>query len=410
MGISIDKASRQTLIFFALIAMLLGLFCSRILLSAGMIFFLFLTCAHQNILQQLKFFIRNPFLVGMSFLFFIPFVSGLWSSDKTEWLHWIRIKLPLFFLPVAFAGGWQLSKKRWLQLACVFLLLVFSGAAWSIWQYLQQTGAIQAAYLKAKTLDVPLQNDHVRFSWMVCVAVIVAVYLTEKIHQKTAKLFLVSLSVFFIAYLHILSARTGLFCLYFFGAFIVFRWLFSKANKLPGIGLLVIILLMPLLAWFFFPTFQNRIRYIVYDFSYIKSRNYLQGANDGTRIFSLQAGWNILQENALGVGAGDVIGETKKWYDVHVPQMIEADKIYPSSEWILYGDAAGWPGIILFTLVMLIPLMEKAKDVFFWISLNILAALSFMFDVGLEVQFGVFLYSFIVLCWWKWSVQQPALQ
>ena len=34
--------------------------------------------------------------------------------------------------------------------------------------------------------------------------------------------------------------------------------------------------------------------------------------------------------------------------------------------------------------------------------LNVTIAVSFLFDIALEVQFGVFLYSFIVLWWWKW--------
>ena len=29
----------------------------------------------------------------------------------------------------------------------------------------------------------------------------------------------------------------------------------------------------------------------------------------------------------------------------------------------------------------------------------------FVFDIGLEVQFGIFIYSFIVLWWWKWLKQ-----
>jgi hypothetical protein len=31
-------------------------------------------------------------------------------------------------------------------------------------------------------------------------------------------------------------------------------------------------------------------------------------------------------------------------------------------------------------------------------------AFSFLFDIGLEAQFGVFVYAFIVLWWWKWLI------
>ena len=372
-----------------------------------MLFFLAFCIVHKAFWQHLKCFFNDRLLVGITLLFFIPFISGLWSDNKNEWLDLVRIKLPLLFFPVAFAGSWQLSKKQWLQLALVFLLLMFLGTVWSLWQYLQNAEAMQEAYLKAKTLPTPLENDHVRFSWLVCMAGIVCIYLIEKIKLKTIRLLLACLAFFFAAYLHVLSARTGLFSLYIFAGLFAFRWLLSKKNKQPAFVLLLLILLMPVIAWLFFPTFQNRVRYIVYDFSYIKKDSYLQGANDGNRILSLKAGWNILQENPFGIGAGDVFTETKNWYAIHVPQMIEEDKIYPASEWLIYSDAAGWTGFILFTLVMLFPLFVREKEnIFYWLSINAIAAFSFLFDIGLEVQFGVFIYLFVILCWWKQAQKQ----
>lgn len=402
MGISIDRVSRQRFIFYSMIAMLIGLFASRALLSAGMLFFLALTCFHKNFLLQLKRATRHKFLAAVTLLFFIPFFSGLWSADKNEWLDIIRIKLPLLFFPIAFAGDWEFSKMQWARLAFAFVLLVFGGALWSFWQYLQHTEALHSAYLRAKTLPTPLENDHVRFSWMVCMAVIINSFLLERMGRSIGKMLLLAASVLLVAYLHLLSARTGLLCLYLFGGLFVLRLLFLKKHTGLAVVLLLLTLILPLAAWFFFPTFQNRIRYIDYDFSFIKKDVYLKGGNDGNRILSLKAGWHILQQNPLGAGAGDVIHETRQWYAEHIPAMLDQDKIYPSSEWLIYGGAAGWPGFFLFSLVMLASLLEgKTAGRFYWVSVTGLAAASFLFDIGLEVQFGVFLYVFIVLSWWK---------
>jgi len=105
-----------------------------------------------------------------------------------------------------------------------------------------------------------------------------------------------------------------------------------------------------------------------------------------------------------GVGFGDIAEVTKKWYEVNYPSMIAADKIYPSSEWLIYGAGCGWPGFILFTFIMMIPFLIRVKNKLIWYLLNVTAAFSFLFDIGLEVQYGIFLYSFIVLCWSKWMV------
>jgi O-antigen ligase len=412
MGISIDRLSKQQLIFFSMILMLVSLFTSRFLLSVGFILFLLLTCFHKNIFRQLISFSRNPFLLGMSFLFFIPFIAWFWTEDKDMWMHFVRIKLPLFLFPIAFAGKWQLSSKQWRWVAYIFLILVFAGCCWSLSQYAQNVHSIHEQYLKAKVFSTPLENDHVRFSLVVCIAAICSVLLMTEDTSRSKKILLAIACTFFIAYLHILSARTGLISLYIFLLLgIIYSFLKLKKRKWV-FALLVLIIAMPVAAWFLFPTFQNRIRYNVYDLSNAKENKYVQGGNDGNRILSLKAGWNVLQQHPFGVG-GDVVVETYKWYDKNIPQMTQTDKLYPASEPLMYAGFAGWIGFVLFFVIMLLPFFQRVKrNYFFWIVLNLIIAFSFLFDIGIEVQFGIFIYAFIVLWWWKWlntSVTQKSV-
>lgn len=402
MGIRTEKPFRHPLIFASLLLMLTALFTSRALLSAGIIFFIALACLHKNFPQQLKAFFSNPLLVGVSLLFFIPLVSGLWSDDKEVWLRFIRIKLPLLLLPLAFAGSWQLTGRQWKILAYCFIALLLLSCCWSLWQYLQHREETNLGYLKAKSIGTPLDNDHVRFSLLVCIGIVCTLMLWMQA-KRGVRIALGLSVVFFIVYLHILSARTGLIGFYIFLLMAAGYLLFRSSHKLHAILILLALVVMPLLAWFCLPTFQNRIRYIVYDYSHLEKSRYLPGANDGNRYLSLKAGWQILKEHPFGVGAGDVVNETNKWYDAHVPDMLTTDRFFPSSEWLMYGGAAGWPAFFLFTVVMLLPFFQKKiRERFFWLSLNSIAAFSLVFDIGLEVQFGVFIYAFLVLWWWKW--------
>jgi O-antigen ligase len=408
MGISIDRLSKQQLIFFSMILMLVSLFTSRFVLSAGFILFLFFTCIHKNILQQLISFLRNPFLLGMSFLFLIPFIAWFWTNNKEIWMHFIRIKLPLFLFPMAFAGTWQLSSKQWRWIAYSFLVLVFAGCCWSLWQYAQNIHSIHEQYLKAKVFSTPLENDHVRFSLVVCIAVVCSVLLMTEYTSGSKTVLLAILCIFFIVYLHILSARTGLISLYIFLLLTVFYLLLKLKKKKWVVGLLIFTIAMPVAAWFLFPTFQNRIRYNVYDLTNAKQDKYVPGGNDANRILSLKAGWNILLQHPFGVG-GDVVDKTFEWYNQNIPQMIETDKLYPASEPLMYAGFAGWAGLISFFLIMLFPFFQKVKrNYFFWFVLNLIMAFSLLSDIGIEVQFGVFIYAFIVLCWWKWLIGLPA--
>jgi len=401
---------RRPAIFMLIVVMMGSLFFSRALLSMAMMAFVAVSFFHKEYKQQLSAFFASPLLWGMSLLFFIPALSGFWSADKNEWADILRIKLPLLFLPLAFAGspggyGDWFNKKQWEWLGYIFIGLVTAGTSWSMFHYVWHIAEVNASYLQAKTMLTPLGNDHIRFSWLVSVSILLAGRLII-IKRKEAKGIIAVLAVtalWLIVFLHLLAARTGLFSFYIMVTGLA-CWLLTKKIRWQfGLVLLASLLAMPLIAYKTIASFHNRVQYFLYDKSFFEKAQYLPGSNDGARILSLKGGWHVMNDHPLtGVGFGDVLAATKKWYVEKYPTMIETDKIYPSSEWLLYGAACGWPGFLLFSIVMLAPFLIKTKKKGSWYLLNATAAFSFLFDIGLEVQFGVFIYSFIILWWWKW--------
>jgi O-antigen ligase len=341
----------------------------------------------------------------MSLLFFVPLLSGLWSEDQQTWREVLRVKLPLLFLPLAFAAPFHLSPKQWDSLAYIFIAIIMVATAWSMFHYAANPGAVNDGYLKAKTLVTPLENDHVRFSWLVSVAILTGLGILYS--KKTNRIIFILLSislVWLVIFLHLLAARTGLFSFYSM-LFIIAGWLIYKKMNWPyGLGLLALLVALPFLAYLLIPTFNNRVKYFNYDRSYFKNAKYLPGANDAVRVISLKAGCAVMKDNPLkGVGFGDLLNKTKNWYGIHYPQMEERDQIYPSSEWLIYGAAAGIPGLLIFSVIMLIPFFIRTHTGLAWSILSGMSAASFLFDIGLEVQFGVFIYCFVILCWWKYQ-------
>lgn len=401
MWIKLQNKWRTPSIFVTIILLLISLFVSRAVLSMATVAFVALCFFHSSILQQLQSFFRSPFLVSISLLFFIPLVSGCWSSNTTQWLAVLRVKLPLLLFPIAFAGVWELSVKQWRTIAYFFLSLTMLACCWSLFQYAQHFAAINESYLRAKTIPVLLGNDHVRFSWLVSIAIATTALLISKEAKTGLKTGLKVLLLFFVSYIHVLSARTGLVLTYFFlfgwGIYMIVQkgkaWFFVLAS----------VLVVGIISWFFFPTLQNRIRYNKYDLSFVRSQTYLPGTSDGNRALSIKAGWHTLQQYPwAGVGAGDVWDTTRQWYDIHVPGMLKTDQLFPSSEWLVYGNIAGWPGLILFTVCMLIPLFIKTPYRFYMLLLQSMAAIGFLIETSLEIQYGVFIYVFTILWWWKW--------
>jgi len=389
--------------------MLAALFSSRAVLTIGTIAFLVFTCLHKDFFKQLLVFVKNPLLSGIALLFLIFLISGLWSEDHAYWMRSLRIKLPLLLFPFAFAGNWRLTKRQWELIAWWFVVLIAAGCCWSVIQYLSDIKQINTSYLRAKAIPTPLENDHIRFSLLVCVAIMACVMLWVQNISKKIRIVLAVIAIFFIAYLHLLSARTGLLGFYIFLLCGLVYLIMRAKNRKLTVVVCAIALLLPVAAWFLLPTFKNRVLYMRYDFSYIKEQTYLPGSNDGSRLVSLKAGWEVMKENPLGVGGGDVVNETLQWYTRHEPRMLSTG-LYPSSEWLMYGVAAGWIGFVLFTIVMFIPFFERTRSQFFWVTLNLVMAFSFLFDIGLEVQFGVFIYAFVVLWWWKWLDREKELK
>jgi hypothetical protein len=374
MGIIVQKEWRNQAIFAAVILMLAALMISRAFLSLTMMGFLVLTLLHPNIISQLKEFARSPLLVSMVFLFLIPAISGLWSSDPREWSRVVQVKLPLLLLPISFAGNWRFTQRQWLVIGYCFLFFVATACCWSLWEYALNKESIQESYLRAKTIPVPLDGDHVRFSWLICIAIMQAMLLFIGSGSKAQKFILGITMAFFVIYLHILSARTGLVLLYIF--LLCFGFYRLMKQRKQGLALIAALILISIAGWFVFPTLQNRIKYIAYDFSFVKSNSNQAGYSDANRILSLKAAWDVLQKYPWGVGAGDIRHEINKWYASNTPGIREEDKLYPSSEWLVYGNTGGWPGVM--------------------------AIACFMIETSLETQFGIFIYSFFVLMWWKW--------
>lgn len=396
---------KTTLQFAFIIIMFAGLFFSRFLLSAGMIGFIILCFLHVEIHIHLRNYLATPLLWGISLLFLIPLISGAWSEDKDRWLEIVKIKTPLLFLPLAFAGPIRINRTQWQLLAYIFIAFLLGSTIWTMSIYLSNTDLVNTSYLQAKTMDTPLGNDHVRYSWLISIGFYITAVLAF-MHSRAAKwvsLIWIVTALWFLIFLHILSARTGLLSAYLM-ILLTVTWLFyKKINQKTAIVMLLLAISLPFLAYQTLPSFQNKIKFFLYEKGFFEKTNYLAGSTDAVRIISIKAGWELMNETPLqGKGFGDIQTESVKWYEKNYPGMKESDKILPSSEWMIYGAGGGWSGLLIYILSMGTVFFTRSKNKLVLWTISVSAIASLFFDVGLEVQYGVFLYPFVLLCGWKW--------
>jgi hypothetical protein len=326
----------------------------------------------------------SRWLQGLTLLFMIPLVSGLWSADHRVWLQVMQVKLPLLVLPFCVPAFSHLDlRARKILLWALMILLVLSMGQ-SVWWMMRDQ---DRNYLGGAVMRVPMRDDHVRYSWLLVIgyAWLLGYWLWGYVKNR---LLVIGLLVILAIFIHVLAAKTGIIGFYLVNGLFVIRYL---RRRLWVIGLLV---MLPLIAWFTVPSFQQRVKFVRWDFQNYSRGNYVEGLNDAPRILSWRAAAEIIRDLPLaGAGAGDARQAVQQWYSVHAPFLKLYEQLLPANQMLIYGVYAGIAGLLAALFVLLMPLwMKPHRNNILWLSFHLLAVLGFMYEIALEMQFGVAIY------------------
>jgi O-antigen ligase len=381
---------------FSIALMWTGVFWSRALLSIGMGLMIVLSLMFVNIKDNWKNIRKSTYLSGMLILFFIPLLTILWSEDLRWWLKVIQDKLPLLCIPFCCLAIQRIAADTRRNLLRFALAVLAISMLKSTAGYLMNYREVTEAYLKAKVMAVDMHGDHVRYGWLLA---LIFAWLLHALTEKKSSFgniefrLGVGLTVSIAFFLHLLASKTGLLGLYLsLGIWAIYHRQQKVVKRLAMVALL-----LPLLAWFLLPTFQNRLKFILWDFQHYTRGGYTEGLSDTPRVLSFDAGRQLVAAHPwLGTGFGDLRGSMNEWYGQHAPFMKEYEQLLPSNEVLLHAAASGIPLTMLFLLVILAPLgMRGYRTSAAWMSFHLIALAGFMYEIGLETQYGIFIYSFL---------------
>lgn len=396
MSKTLFERGRYWFLWTSLLAMLTGLICSRAALSIGEVLFVVTAFSTPALIKKLREFYSDFSNWIIQLLFLLPFISFAWSDDTTEWTRIMEIKAPLFFLPAAFfIVKDEFSKKQLYQMAILIISFCLLGSLWSFWQYLQAPSVYDQLYLKAKIFPTPMDDEHLRFSQLCAVCILLLLILWDVFRSNWQRCLMVIAVIWLVIYLHLLASRMGLIGLYIILIIYIVSVVSSRRKLLPFALLLTV---LSIAAYFIFPTLKNRVSYVKWDFEQYTSGNYVPGLNDAPRIVSYRAGWQLFQQAPIaGLGAGDVKNELMKWYDQHAAGMPAYQRLFPTSEWLMYAVSNGVIGVLVLSVVIFLPLFRsirsKQKEI---AVLHLIMIVSFLFEINLTVQYGIFMYIFFV--------------
>jgi hypothetical protein len=335
----------------------------------------------------------------MSFLFIIPLLSGIWSQNGQQWSIVIQHKAPLLIIPFCCIALNTIDDQNSRKLVYLAVITTLISMVKTIGQYLLNAQDISRSYLQAKVLPVDMSNDHVRYAWLLVVVFTGLLHLLiadNKRVSRTEKKGILFYLFFTGIFLHLLASKTGILGLYLvMGLAVIFHFRSRLAKWIIGITVLT-----PFIAWFILPTFRNRLKFVWWDFQHYTRGGYTEGLSDTPRILSIQAGKDLVKENPFwGTGFGDLKQVTFDWYALHAPYLKDYEQLLPSNQGLIYAAASGMAGLIVFLLATFYPFfMRGFRSNYAWISFHALAVFGFLYEIGLETQYGIFVYAFLG-CW-----------
>lgn len=398
---------RPTIQFYlfctGVVLMMVGFLLSRTLLSIGTFVVIVNGWLQHDFKERWAAFTANRFLVGISCLFLLPFLSGLWSSDLYTWQAAMQDKLPLLFLPFALVLQKGVERKHIVFFSIAWTGLLLAGSVWSASHYIGSKDTYEALYRISKVLPTPAGNDHIRFSMAIVIALLLWLQLEEwkAITSATWQWAWRAVAIWFIIYLHLLGAKTGLLGVYFIVLpLLIWKMWQAKQKQLTAVVLLAACCL-PVLTYYSFSTFRARVQYVIFEQQNWGAADFAGGFSDQNRLLSIKSGWHVFKQNWLtGVGYGDIRAETAKWYAAEAPAVPASQQFLPLNQWITSGSGAGIAAVLLFTTVLLLPFFQKEwrqnkQALFFLLFMNII----FLYETTIDDQFGVFLFTFFTLFW-----------
>lgn len=333
---------------------------------------------------------------AVSLYFWLVVLSG-WQTDAGNWGYWLaklRIKLPLLLLPLTlhvYGRVDRLFVQRILLFTLGLLLLTAIGIGI---YYLLNFTEINAALQRGQPMPTP--RNHIRYAMLLAFGSVGGLWLWQSDYpwrSAARRRGVLIVSLLLMAFLHLLSVRTGLLALYAALAVgLLHLALVRRRYGLATLGL-VVLLATPLLAYHLVPSFRAKLAYVRYDLLMHQAGQGGQYADSG-RVVSLRVGWDIFRHHpGLGVGAGNLREAVHTRFAADYPAY--APPLMPHNQLLYTAAGTGVLGLALLLLAFLLPLRAQLGP--YRLLLYFLYAIygvAMLLEHALENTVGVVIFAF----------------
>lgn len=330
------------------------------------------------------------------------------------WL--IRLPLLVWIALALLVGNSHLGYKTIVELLLVlWLFCLCISSAWTAIQVITDYEQIITRYRYGQVM--PLVINHIRYS----LALASGAYFSfaaawyfrfDKIRLKAYGF----IGILLFALLHILSVRTGIVSFYLAGLVTLVLLFLTVPKYRHWLWFSPVILALPIMMYFFLPTIQNKVSYMVEDLSSLFNNKNVGYYSDANRLISLagavELGW---QNPWTGVGSGHLKGEMDQYYANNYPNIEPARRLLPHNEWLFSFAAFGFPGLFLSIAFSFVPLYYFIRKKWYLsIGIQLMIILSCLVEATFSTQLGVAYYGISLAlatgldAQWLWPSQQKS--
>jgi len=324
---------------------------------------------------------------------FISVLTSFYGSEETGFA-WVRFKLyaAFFLLPLIFLFSPALSKVHFKN----YLLYALCGAIISTSLVMlglaQDFTKITASMGMGQPIPTPI--PHIRYGMFVSFTFLAAAFaLIESYFDIKYRKWIAAGALYLLGAILILSVRTAWLVTFSGLMILIVYFVFKYKRILPAIIAVIIAFVLAVGSYFVIPSFENKVDYMLYDWSQYRSGQGEQ-YSDSERAYSLRNGCSLWQQNIMwGVGSGDLhqsLEENGKV--IHVP----ANQI-PHNQFLLTAVCGGLVSLVFFLIgflsLMRFPGVRRSFAVTLLISLYLL---TLFFEPTFETSIGVLSFVFIV--------------
>lgn len=388
---------RKTIAYILCISLFVGLICSKFLISLSMIAFVVVGLFSPTLKIDIHQLWKNKGYTMTLGIFLLFLISSMMSTNMEAAIVRLRIALPLFFLPIAFALLPPFSKKEYQQLLFVFLFGMSLACLGVLINYGLNYEEMQQLLVVSKAIPTP-NGDHIRFSLMINLAVFAGFWLLQEQfcwRHKNEKWLIGALVLFLMLTLHLLSVRIGMVILYLGISITMLYYMLYKRYYWLGLVLIGGILVVPYLAYRYVPSIQTKVDLTRHNWNMYQQGTYGE-YSDTRRLLSYEIAWDVAKQAPwLGVGVGDLNDEQARLYQKKYP---DQKVMYPHNFFLTIYAATGILGLLFFLVCFFFPFFyHKQYRNLFFLLFYLTIFLSFMTENTLLNAIGVGIYSFFLL-------------